>query len=136
MTINPVSQLLMYSAVDLRKIAAPNIAAVESLESRMAHLQPTLISQILHDLSSHEIRKANATRLVALLTRLDVADQARDVFLEARRQVMLKRIREIKFEGDITIYISELAIVCFTIIRHTSDWYMSAFKENKMASGE
>jgi len=49
---------------------------------------------------------------------------------------MLKRVRAIKAEGDISIYISELAIVCFTVIRHTSDWYMSAFKENRMASGQ
>lgn len=49
---------------------------------------------------------------------------------------MLKRVRAIRAEGDISIYISELAIVCFTIIRHTSDWYMSAFKENRMASGK
>jgi hypothetical protein len=49
---------------------------------------------------------------------------------------MLKRVRAIKFEGDISIYVSELAIVCFTVIRHTSDWFMTAFKETKMASGE
>jgi len=49
---------------------------------------------------------------------------------------MLRRVRAIKAEGDISIYISELAIVCFTVIRHTSDWYMTAFKENRMASGK
>lgn len=48
---------------------------------------------------------------------------------------MLKRVREIRAEGDISIYVSELAIVCLTVVRHTSDWYMTAFKENKMASG-
>lgn len=120
----------------MKRIAAPNTAAVELLTTRLDHLQPTLIGQVLHDLSSHELRKAATSRLVALLTRLDAADQARDTFLATRREVMLKRIRDIKCEGDTTIYISELAIVCFTIIRHSSDWYMTAFKENKMASGE
>lgn len=48
---------------------------------------------------------------------------------------MLKRVRSIKCDGDVSIYINELAVVIFTIIRHTSDWYMNAFKENKMASG-
>ncbi len=48
---------------------------------------------------------------------------------------MLKRVRAIKCEGDISVYISELAIVCFTVIRHTSDWFISAFKDTRMVSG-
>jgi aminoglycoside N3'-acetyltransferase len=94
------------------------------------------VSSIAYDLSSSEIRKTQAVHLVSLLSRLDQVDLARETFLKARREVMLKRVRAIKAEGDISIYISELSIVCFTIIRHTSDWYMTAFKENRMASGE
>ena len=91
---------------------------------------------MLHDLSSLEIRKGNTARLVSLLTRLEQAELARDTFLKARREVMLKRVRTIACEGDISIYISELAIVCFTVVRHTSDWFMNAFKETRMASGK
>jgi hypothetical protein len=98
-------------------------------------LRPDLIQQISHDLTALDLRKTSACHLISILVRLDRPELARDVFLKARRDVMLKRIRSIKAEGDISIYISELAIVCFTIIRHTSDWYMSAFKENRMASG-
>jgi hypothetical protein len=105
--------------------------AVKLMES----LRPPLLTQMLYDLSSPDIRKTPAARLVFLLTRLDASDAARDTFLQTRRQVMLKRIRSIRCEGDTSIYISELGIVCFTVIRHTSDWYMSAFKENRMASG-
>jgi hypothetical protein len=94
------------------------------------------VHQISHDLASLELRKTSACRLISILVRLDRSELARDVFLKARREVMLKRVRAIKAEGDISIYISELAIVCFTVIRHTSDWYMTAFKENKMASGK
>lgn len=117
------------------RIAAPNVAAVESLTGRLNHLRPALIGQLAHDLSSPDLRKAGASRLVALLSRLDSADLARDTFLRSRREVMMQRVRGIKCDGDTTIYVSELAIVCFTILRHTSDWYMTAFKENKMASG-
>lgn len=123
-------------AAEMQKIAAPNPAAKESLESRLEHLRPKLFSQMLHDLSSPDLRKAGAARLIAWLTRLDAADLARDTFLKARRDVMMRRVRAIKCDGDTTIYISELAIVCFTVLRHTSDWYMTAFKENRMASGE
>lgn len=48
---------------------------------------------------------------------------------------MLKRVRAIRAEGDISQYVSELAVVCFTVVRNTGDWYMTAFKENKTASG-
>lgn len=33
------------------------------------------------------------------------------------------------------MYISELAMVCFTLIKNTCEWYMAAFKDNRMASG-
>jgi len=106
------------------------------LSTRLDQLQPDLVYQISHDLGSLELRKTSACRLITILVRLDRSELARDTFLRARRDVMIKRVRAIKAEGDISIYISELAIVCFTVIRHTSDWYMSAFKENRMASGQ
>ena len=106
------------------------------LSTRLDQLQPDLVHQLSHDLASLELRKTSACRLISILVRLDRPELARDTFLKARRDVMLKRVRAIKAEGDISIYISELAIVCFTVIRHTSDWYMSAFKENRMASGQ
>lgn len=49
---------------------------------------------------------------------------------------MRKRARQIKFEGDISMFISELAMVTFTLIKNTCEWYMAAYKDNSMASGE
>jgi len=106
------------------------------LNSRLGHLRDNLVSSIAFDLSIPDIRKTAAVHLVSLLVKLDRAEVARDTFLKARQNLMMKRIRGIRAEGDISIYVSELAVVCFTIIRHTSDWYMNAFKENRMASGE
>jgi hypothetical protein len=124
---------LMEKGQALQKSASGT--AHDLIASRLESLRPPLLTQMLYDLSSPDIRKTPAARLVFLLTRLDASDAARDTFLQTRRQVMLKRIRSIRCEGDTSIYISELGIVCFTVIRHTSDWYMSAFKENRMASG-
>ncbi|WVF65465.1 hypothetical protein IAT40_000193 [Kwoniella sp. CBS 6097] len=120
---------------DLLKTVSSNQAALSLLTARLDQLTPSLISQLTHDLSSPFIRKNSAAKLVVFLTRLDSAELARDIFLKARTEVTLKRVRSIKCEGDISIYVSELAIVCFTVVRHTSDWYMSAFKGNRMASG-
>nr|XP_018259262.1 exocyst complex component EXO84 [Kwoniella dejecticola CBS 10117]OBR81420.1 exocyst complex component EXO84 [Kwoniella dejecticola CBS 10117] len=120
---------------DLLKTVSSNQSALALLTAKLDQLSPTLMNQILHDLSSAQIRKNQTATLVSYLARLNCADQARDVFLKSRKELMLKRIRSIKCEGDISIYNSELSVVCFTIIRHTSDWFMNAFKENMMASG-
>jgi hypothetical protein len=106
------------------------------MSARLSQLTPNLIKQLRYDLASPTIRKTTAAHLVQLLIRLNQANEARDTFLKARLSLLLKRVRSIKFEGDISMYISELAVVSFTIIKHTSEWFMAAFKESKMASGE
>lgn len=119
----------------LLRTVANNPEASEMLKFRMESLEPKLVEQIAKDLGSTDIRKTSAARLIELLVKLERADLARDTFLKARHEFMLKLVRAIKHEGDVAMYIHELAVVCFTIIRHTSDWYMNAFKENRMASG-
>lgn len=118
------------------KIAAPNASALTLLTTRMNHLRPTLITSLAADLAYPDIRKSETIRLIHLLVRLGQGQKARDSFLGARKESMLHLVRAIRAEGDISLYISELAVVCFTVIRNTGDWYMTSFKENGMASGE
>lgn len=120
---------------ELLKIAAPNPAALALLTTRMGHLRPTLVTSLSADLAFPEIRKSDTIRLIHLLVRLDQPQAARDAFLGARKGSMLRLIRAIRAEGDISLYISELAVVCFTVIRNSGDWYMTSFKANGMASG-
>lgn len=120
---------------DLLRTVSNNAEATEMLQFRLDTLKPTVIQRIAHDLSSPDIRKSSAARLIALLTRLDRGELARDTFLKARHDLMVRLVRAIKHEGDISLYVNELAVVCFTVIRHTSDWYINAFKDNRMASG-
>lgn len=120
---------------DLLRTVANNATATELLKFKLDTLRPNLITQIAKDLGSPDIRKAAAAQLIALLQRLSRAELARDTFLKARHDLMLRLVRTIKHEGDISMYVHELSVVCFTIVRHTSDWYMNAFKDNAMASG-
>ncbi|KAF8346834.1 hypothetical protein F5887DRAFT_1281424 [Amanita rubescens] len=48
--------------------------------------------------------------------------------------IFKSHIRNIRFEGNIGAYIADLAIVCFTGIKHTADWFLASFKENEFAS--
>lgn len=105
-----------------------------SLKLPAATLQ--LVDSVSHDLSSPALKKSAVVRNVGYLLRLDRGEQAREVFLQSRSTLLKKRSRQIKFEGDVSLYISELALVHFTLIKNTSEWYMSAFKDNRMASGE
>jgi len=51
-----------------------------------------------------------------------------------RGRVIQGLARKIRFEGDTGTYIGELAVVYFTAIKHTADWYLASFKENEVAS--
>jgi hypothetical protein len=110
--------------------------AHRELSLRTPALTRQLVDSISHDLSSPTLKKSAVVRNVGYLLRLDRGEQAREVFLQSRSTLLKKRSRQIKFEGDVSLYISELALVHFTLIKNTSEWYMSAFKDNRMASGE
>lgn len=51
-----------------------------------------------------------------------------------RSQVIHGLMRKIRFEGHIGTFVGELAVVYFTGIKHTADWYLASFKENEVAS--
>jgi hypothetical protein len=105
------------------------------LRQKLAPLQTSLLACLCYDLSSPTLRKSTLSHLVQLFIRLEQPDLARATFLKARTEVMRKRVRTIKFEGDIPLYVNELAVVSFMGVKHTSDWYLAGFKESGMASG-
>ncbi|KAI8142748.1 Cullin repeat-like-containing domain protein [Fennellomyces sp. T-0311] len=89
---------------------------------------------ISHDLSNILLTKLQFQRLVNWLLRLNKGEEAREVFLNTRSLIIKKRIRQLTFEGDSTTYINELALVVFTLVRNTCEWYRDSFKQNEMAS--
>ncbi len=72
--------------------------------------------------------------LIGLLLRLGASPAAKTTFLKMRSQVIKNLVRKIRFEGHIGAYIGDLAIVTFTAIKHTADWFLASFKENEAAS--
>lgn len=42
----------------------------------------------------------------------------------------------IPLEGDIKLYVFDLAVIVFTGIKHTAEWFLEAFKENENAARE
>ncbi|CAO3614650.1 unnamed protein product [Cunninghamella blakesleeana] len=95
----------------------------------------SLGATICNDLGNPLLTKIQFQRYVDWLLRLDKGEKAREVFLATRSLVIKKRIRQLIFEGDTTTYINELALVVFTLIRNTCEWYRDSFKQNAMSSG-
>ncbi|KAI9254022.1 Cullin repeat-like-containing domain protein [Sporodiniella umbellata] len=108
---------------------------IREAKENMAHYTESLGSIISRDLSNTLLTKIQFQRYVNWLLRLERSEKAREVFLATRSLIIKKRIRQLVFEGDISTYISELALVVFTLIRNTCEWYRDSFKQNEMASG-
>ena len=119
----------MVSSLGERKVKS-----MPSLAAKLAPLKTQLITALLQSLSIPTNRKSVVVTVITLLLRLEAGPAARNTFLIARSDVMRKAIRAITFEGSVGMYVADLAIVVFTGIKHTADWFLASFKENEVAS--
>lgn len=110
--------------------------SMPALAVKLAPLRISLTSALLQSLSLPSNRKSSVVQLISLLSRLNAGAAARSTFLAARSYIMRKHVRMITFEGDIQSYISDLATVIFTGVKHTADWFLASFKENEVSSCE
>ncbi|KAI7873073.1 Cullin repeat-like-containing domain protein [Mucor mucedo] len=115
--------------------SSSSLPIVREAKDHIEQYTDTLSTIISRDLSNTLLTKIQFQRYVNWLLRLDKSEKARQVFLGTRTLIIKKRIRQLVFGGDITTYISELALVVFTLIRNTCEWYRDSFKQNDMASG-
>jgi len=106
-----------------------------TLNTKLAPLKASLTAALIHSLSALDNRKTIVVKLISLLLRLGAGPAARSTLLAARSEVTKKRVRMIRFEGAVEQYINDLAVVVFTGIKHTADWFLASFRENDMASG-
>jgi hypothetical protein len=106
------------------------------MAARLETLEKELIGQVAYDLSNPTIKRSACVKLVAHLVNLEQPQLASQNFLAARHGLLQQRSRMISYLGDVPAYISELGVVVFTILKHTADWYLTAFHENRMISGE
>ncbi|KAJ7665460.1 nuclear mRNA splicing protein [Mycena polygramma] len=110
------------------------LSTTPPLTAKLPALTAQLTSALLASLSQPSNRKSTVITLITLLLRLNAGPAARTAFLNMRSQVMRTHIRRIRFEGHIGAYVGDLAVVYFTGIKHTADWFLASFKENEVAS--
>ncbi|KAF9792511.1 hypothetical protein BJ322DRAFT_1116121 [Thelephora terrestris] len=121
-------------AVSLVEEGESKPSTMQTLNAKLAPLKASLTAGLIHSLSALDNRKTIVVKLVSLLLRLGAGSAARSTLLTARSEVTKKRVRMIRFEGAVEQYINDLAVVVFTGIKHTADWFLASFKENDMAS--
>ncbi|KAL0088986.1 Cullin repeat-like-containing domain protein [Phycomyces blakesleeanus] len=127
--------MLIEKARTIFKGYSADLAALRDIRTQVQKYTDLLCTTISNDLGNILLTKLQFQRFVGWLLRLDKGEQAREVFLATRSLIIKKRIRQLIFEGDIPTYIGELALVVFTLIRNTCEWYRDSFKQNDMASG-
>ncbi|KAJ1931642.1 exocyst complex component exo84, partial [Linderina pennispora] len=71
---------------------------------------------------------------VSLLHRLGWDKEAKEAFLASRSATIKNRTRQLKLEGNTRLYIRELAVVYFRLIRNTCEWYSEFFQDPTMIS--
>ncbi|TGZ83651.1 hypothetical protein EX30DRAFT_338268 [Ascodesmis nigricans] len=99
------------------------------LDERSSKLASIITADLVANTGHKSVVKANITWLV----KLDYEDRAREAFLEARSKLIKKRTRQVQFEGDVSAYISQIAIVQFTLIKNTVEIYNTCF-DHRLAS--
>jgi len=97
-------------------------------------LTASLTAALLHTLADPANRKSHVIRLTQLLERLHADAAAKHTLLAMRADLARRRVRMIRFEGNTQRYIADLAMVVFTGIKHTADWYLQSFKSNDATS--
>ncbi|KAL7272569.1 exocyst complex component exo84 [Rhizina undulata] len=110
-----------------------NALVAELINFKLDERASRLASIITNDLTENPATKSLVKANVQWLVRLDFEDRAREAFLEAKSEVIKKRTRQVRFEGDVPLYISQVALVQFTLIKNTVEIYNSCF-EYRLAS--
>lgn len=113
----------------------PSDPLYQVLSTRLSTQTAVLVSSLLSTLQSATLRKSSLVALASRLSSLGYSSIARQTFLTSREDLLRKRKRAIKFEGDTELYVAELSMVVFGMVRNTSEWFMAAWKEAGMASG-
>ncbi|KAJ1730543.1 exocyst complex component exo84 [Coemansia biformis] len=114
----------------LREQAGSAEAARRTADAQTVELARLVLADLRIPCSPRKQAAAN----VALLRRLGWDKEAKDAFLAARSATIKSRTRQLRLEGNTQLYIRELAIVYFRLIRNTCEWYAEFFTDPTMVS--
>jgi exocyst complex component 8 len=100
------------------------------LDERASKLADVLVRELIDTPAFLETTKTKTT----YLTRLGFEDRAREAYLGARTDTLVKRSRQCIFEGDLHKYIFQISYVYFTIVKNTVLIYQACFAPVMMSA--
>ena len=106
----------------------------KEIDDRQKSRVERIATAITRDFKNPVSSKAQLDQRLNWLLRLGLQDQARESFLIARSSIIRQRISQLAFDGSVIQYGRELAVVVFTMIRNTANWYQKAFRDPLLAS--
>ncbi|KAJ2723986.1 exocyst complex component exo84 [Coemansia sp. Benny D115] len=109
---------------------APSPAVRRSVDAHTSELARLVLADLLIPCSP----RAQVASSVQLLHRLGWEKEAKEAFLSSRSATIKNRTRQLKLEGNTGLYIRELAIVYFRLIRNTCEWYSAFFADPMLVS--
>ncbi|KAJ2008439.1 exocyst complex component exo84 [Coemansia thaxteri] len=113
-----------------RELPKPAPPVIRATDAHVAELARLILTDLLIPCSPRKQVAAN----VSLLHRLGWDKEAKEAFLASRSATIKNRTRQLKLEGNTRLYIRELAIVYFRLIRNTCEWYSGLFADPTMIS--
>lgn len=109
--------------------------AVRVARSQVDRKVEQLVDMLSVELQSATLKSSERRRYTQYLIRLGHPDKALQIFLQNRSVVIKTDIRKIKFQGDLSVYISELSTVVTTAIAATCVDFRKLFVDRDMMSG-
>ncbi|TIA86128.1 hypothetical protein E3P99_03769 [Wallemia hederae] len=108
----------------------------EALQAQLAHHKNILVKNLLHVVAaSSRNRKQVMIEKISLLHRLGETGVGRETFFDSRKELIKARSRQMAFDGDVVNHVAELALITFTIIKQSAEWFRAAFTSTNKASG-
>ncbi|RKP13744.1 Cullin repeat-like-containing domain protein, partial [Piptocephalis cylindrospora] len=107
---------------------------VQRLGDNLEEQTSRLGTIITRDFKNPIITKAQLIQNIRWLLRLRLNEQARESFLSARSHIIRQRVSQLAYDADPMQYVRELSMVSFTLIRNTSEWYNTTFKDATLSS--
>ncbi|ROW14601.1 hypothetical protein VPNG_03148 [Cytospora leucostoma] len=111
-----------------------NPVAQDFIEFKVEERCSRLAGLITRELANTHDEPSKNRLNVSWLTRLGYEDQAREAYLEARSGTIHKRARQCIFQGDLHLYIWQLSLVYFTIIKNTVSCFQICFPPPMMSA--
>jgi len=100
------------------------------VDERAGKLASVLCRDLVETPSFMEATK----RTTAYLTRLGFEDRAREIYLHARSDILMKRASQCVFEGDLHRYVFSISFVYFTVVKNTVLIYQASFAPTTMSA--